>query len=298
MMVMIDPTNVRGAFTGGSMPQQQIPQDQPTAPTASVSQPATVSNTDALAALESLVAESAQVPSSTSVAASTPTTSSTTPPTPHNSSVGVDATVHASLVSSVGADPVQQTAFDPQMVLDQQVQASQVQLPQEQLQPDGFAVEKQQVVAPADPTAQAVLAAAQALPDTLNPPNPAPASAKETFERPAAPDAASIDVGGAVQQVEVERNPELPVEVEGFLQRVQDFSAQPPQEVVIADGTNEQATTNYPARPVIVLPITEEEEKKGKRKNPRNSIRWLVEWSHKVIKMFAGKVIYRHVDQE
>lgn len=138
---------------------------------------------------------------------------------------------------------------------------------------------------------QAVVAA-----DTLNPPNPAPATAKETFEKPIAPDAV-VDANAAVLHVETEPNPEIPVEVESFLQRAEQNTDKLPQEVVIADGTSEQAATNYPSRPVIVLPITEEEEKAGKSKGTRFSIRWLVEWSHKIIKMFAGKVIYRH-DEE
>lgn len=185
---------------------------------------------------------------------------------------GSDPTV---IPAAIQPEPqAQQPQFDP----TQQIAAPQLEL-QESLQ--------------LDPTAQAVLSNIQQTSTTLNPANPAPASAKETFERPAAPDASSIDAGGAVQQVEVERNPELPVEVEGFLQRVEDFSAKQVQEVVIADGTNEQAAVTYPSRPVIILPITQEEEQKNKRKSPRNSIRWLIEWSHKVIKMFAGKVLYK-----
>jgi len=257
MNVMIDPTNVRGALTGGSSSLAQGPQDQMVAQATTNQQlapAAPVSTADALSSLEALVAESAQI----------------TPPV------------------SPQPDP-----FEDQLPAIQQPQASQE--PQLGLAP---VVTEQPVTIPQDPSAQAVLTTMQNAQDPLNPPNPAPASAKESFERPAAPDATSIDAGGTVQAVEVEKNPELPVEVEGFLQRVEDFSAQPPQEVVIADGSNEQATTNYPSRPVIVLPITEDEEQKGKKKNPRNSIRWLVEWSHKVIKMFAGKVIYRHVEEE
>lgn len=265
MIVMIDPTNVRGAFTGGAVPQQQDPQLQATVQAAPSQQPTNSGNDDALAALELLVAESAQVtpPLAQPTAAQTP-----------QSSEQPDAMQPAPQEQVATTPPPQPQAVSTNQPVDPVLQQ------------------------PADPSAQAVIASMQTLPDSLNPPNPAPTSAKETFERPAAPDASSIDVGGAVQHVEVEKNPELPVEVEGFLQRVQDFSAQPPQEIVIADGTNEQATTNYPSRPVIVLPITEEEEKAGRNKSPRNSIRWLVEWSHKVIRMFAGKVIYRHVDQK
>lgn len=67
-----------------------------------------------------------------------------------------------------------------------------------------------------------------------------------------------------------------------------------PPEVVIADGSQTQpAERNYPAQPVVVLPITPAEEKTGERKNPKFSVRWLVEWSRKLMKMFTGKVVYR-----
>lgn len=280
MMVMIDPSNVRGAFTGGQPAQPQGTQADPAQPAPNnVSQPAQDStNSDALAALESLVAESAQV---------TPQQSQQQPQPPQPTSVQTPAQSQP--------DPQPPQPQPTQAPVDTQAQQQSVQ-PQSQSVPQDQSDQLEQV--PADVNAQAMLSTIQATPDPLNPPNPAPASAKEVFERPAAPDAASVDVGGAVQHVEVEKNPEIPTEVEGFLQRVEDFSAKPPQEVVIADGTNEQATANYPSRPVIVLPITQEEEKKGKNKSPRNSIRWLVEWSHKIVKMFAGKVIYRQVEEE
>jgi len=46
------------------------------------------------------------------------------------------------------------------------------------------------------------------------------------------------------------------------------------------------------------LPITKKEDKEGRKKSPKYSFRWLVEWSHKIIKVFAGKVIYRQVKEE
>lgn len=128
--------------------------------------------------------------------------------------------------------------------------------------------------------------------DTLNPNQPV-GTAKERIEKTAGVDQQSVDIGAAVQVVEQEKNPEIPVEVESYLQRVEDHHDTAPTEVVIADGTNESIKTNYPSQPVIVLPITEAEEKEGEKKSPKNSIRWLVEWSHKIIKMFTGKVIYK-----
>jgi hypothetical protein len=49
---------------------------------------------------------------------------------------------------------------------------------------------------------------------------------------------------------------------------------------------------------VIVLPITPATEDAGERKNPKWSIRWLVEWSRKLMKAFSGKIIYREVSAE
>jgi hypothetical protein len=129
--------------------------------------------------------------------------------------------------------------------------------------------------------------------DTLNPQYGSSRSAKEGIENGTSLDNQSIDLGGGVQTLEREKNPEIPVEVESYLQRVEDHHDTAPQEVVIADGTHEVSTNNYPSKPVIVLPITEAEEKEGMRKSPKLSYRWLVEFSHKVIKMFTGKVIYR-----
>ncbi len=137
----------------------------------------------------------------------------------------------------------------------------------------------------------------QPVSDTLNPPN-AFGFAKEKVESTSSPDIVSPDSGAGVQYVEQEKNPEIPVEVESFLQHAEDHANQTPQEIVIADGSQPQSTKHLPKKPVFVLPITEEIEKEGEKKNPKYSIRWLVEWSHKVIKMFAGKVIYREAPSE
>lgn len=103
----------------------------------------------------------------------------------------------------------------------------------------------------------------------------------------------SIEQGANVQVVEVEKSPELSPEVEKYLQEVHDDKDQAPKEIAIADEIANLPTQNqFVSEPVIVVPITPEIEKKGKRKSPKFSIRWLVEWSQKIIKMFAGKVIY------
>ncbi len=108
---------------------------------------------------------------------------------------------------------------------------------------------------------------------------------------------AVVETGTALQYVEQEKQPEIPPEVEKFVNKVEQEKIEAPQEVVVAD--QQQATQNqhYAAEPVIVLPITPEVEKKNKRKSPKYSVKWLIEWSQKIVKMFAGKVIYRHAEQ-
>jgi hypothetical protein len=128
--------------------------------------------------------------------------------------------------------------------------------------------------------------------DQLNPPGATGSLSKEqsqvfTVEHPA------IDHPAGVVSVEQLRNPEIPVEVESYLQKVAGNQEQLPEQVVIADATAAQPTNHYLAQPVIVLPITPEVEKKGAHRGTKFSIRWLVEWSWKVMKMFKGQVIYR-----
>ena len=98
---------------------------------------------------------------------------------------------------------------------------------------------------------------------------------------------------GGMQAVEEEKNPEIPIEVESFLQRVEDHSSQAPQEIVIADGVVPDAQPKYPTKPVVVLPITQEEEAEGIKKSVKTGFRWLVEWSRKITQMFIGEVIYK-----
>jgi len=109
-------------------------------------------------------------------------------------------------------------------------------------------------------------------------------------------DVNAIEQTANIQYVETEKSPELSPEVEKYINEVREDQAKAPREIVIADVTQDLPVDNqYVAEPVIVLPITPEIEKKGKRKSPKFSLRWLVEWSQKIIKAFSGKVIYRDV---
>lgn len=147
--------------------------------------------------------------------------------------------------------------------------------------------------------AQAMPQAVSQMQDPLNPPNPTPVGStkKESYvvgsgvavESPSP----VVEHPGGVQTVEQEPNPEISPEVESFLQHAQEQSAHLPQEIVVADDQTISAVTHYPKKPVVVLPITPEDQEQGKNKSPKLSIRWLVEWSVKIMKKFTGEVIYR-----
>lgn len=140
------------------------------------------------------------------------------------------------------------------------------------------------------------MAVHQATDQFLNPADPGPATTAKERTQAVTPDQQAADATadvGVVQVVEQEPSPELSPEVEAYIQTVQDHAEQAPHEVVIADGSQQNAATTYPSRPVVVVPITPEIEKEGRFKSPVFSIKWLITWSHKIIKMFAGKVLYR-----
>jgi hypothetical protein len=146
---------------------------------------------------------------------------------------------------------------------------------------------------PEEVIAQAVPQVIQKQTDTLNPPNAVGGSAKEapllsvTVERPA------VDAVPGVQDVEFEKAHELPPEVEGFIKTVEDHQEQIPQEIVISNPQTGQVLPRVMAQPVVVLPITPDIEAQGKNKQPTYSVRWLIEWSWKIMKIFSGKVVYR-----
>lgn len=127
--------------------------------------------------------------------------------------------------------------------------------------------------------------------ETLNPTHPIKTGPERTE---GGPDNSGIEAGANLQFVEQEKTPEIPPEVDKYLKRVEKDQDQVPKEIVVADqADNLPDQGKYQAQPVIILPITPEVEKKGKHKNPKFSLRWLVEWSQKIMKMFSGQVIYR-----
>lgn len=122
---------------------------------------------------------------------------------------------------------------------------------------------------------------------TLNPPTPVGSAQKESL---LSTSVAEIHPG-MTSTVEVEPQKELSPEIESFIEEVTDHQNQLPQEIVIADGNVSLSPMQYPAQPVIVIPMTEEKAIEAEKKGPEFSIKWLVKYCEKVIKMFHN-VIY------
>ncbi len=132
------------------------------------------------------------------------------------------------------------------------------------------------------------------------PVQPAPISATGTSKEYLAastPDTTSVDAGSHTG-VEYEPTPEISPEVESFMQHVEEHEDQLPQEVVVAGDDIQLQPAHYAAQPVVVLPYDKETEKEAVFKGPRWSVRWLLEFGHKIIKMFGGKVIYLQSESE
>lgn len=152
----------------------------------------------------------------------------------------------------------------------------------------------------AQAVAQPVAPAAPVMPVAPTAPDPAPQVAQPqpaVRTGPAAKESLAIApqemVSAGAAGVEYERSPEIPPEVESYMEKVGSDPHQMPHEVVISGQDIAITPPKTMTQPVIVLPITPEEEAVGEKKNPSFSIRWLVEWSRKIMRMFSGKVIYR-----
>ncbi len=199
------------------------------------------------------------------------------------------------------ADPLQvsQPQSQPQPQLNDDLRALLTAAPLDEDQPTDSVVTSTPTSTPSsapiidETLAQSVPAAVVESTDSLNPPHAVGGSLKETKETTIKVEKPAIDTVPGVQYVEHEVNHEMAPEVEAFLQKVNEHQHQLPDEIVVADATATDPTGHYAAQPVIVLPITPDIEKKGAHQSPQFSIRWLVEWSRKMMKMFSGKVIYR-----
>lgn len=114
--------------------------------------------------------------------------------------------------------------------------------------------------------------------------------------RPAAAKEAEF-VGGGLQIsenipiVEVREQGELPVEVEGWVERVEQDDVKD-FEPIVHDGQT-ILSTSAPQQVDITLPISEDEAKKGLHHKVFESVRWMAEWCVRLVKKYHGKVAYK-----
>lgn len=125
---------------------------------------------------------------------------------------------------------------------------------------------------------------------------PAGSAAQKESAAPWSVESAIDASGGMLTTPEHERQPEISPEVESYLQHIEDTQTTPVDE--LAKLIPEVATKPEPKSTelVRVLPVTKDAAAAGRKKSAKFSIRWLVEWSDKIIKMFKGKAIYRTPD--
>lgn len=119
------------------------------------------------------------------------------------------------------------------------------------------------------------------------------AARAEQLEGSSTSSTTAAELPGGMQYVETEPNPEIPPEVESFLHKAEEHPEQQPTEIVMAEKPKSTFTPPAPKRTVRVLPITKEEADAARKQGVNSSVRWLVEFSEKVTKMFTGAVMYR-----
>lgn len=140
---------------------------------------------------------------------------------------------------------------------------------------------------------QAIPQATEHLWQQAQPVAPRGQTGKERAVKPWSLDAAVEEFGGMLTPVEQEKQPEISPELETYLQRIEDAQASPAAELAKLIPQVASSASAAPTEVVRVLPVSKAIAQEGRKKNPKFSIRWLVEWSDKVIKMFQGKTVYR-----
>ena len=117
-----------------------------------------------------------------------------------------------------------------------------------------------------------------------------PVVSTTTFKESAQPGSLEqglVDGMPGAQVIEHEVSPEIPVEVESYIERVEETGHLPQQITLAGDQIELTPMQPAPKQTVVVLPITPQDEKEGARKSPRFSLRWLP------VKLFIGRVNVR-----
>ena len=97
--------------------------------------------------------------------------------------------------------------------------------------------------------------------------------------------------------IELERSPEIPLEVESWVQEVEQHAHHAPKEVKVVDSFTAQMPAEEAKQSVVVLPVTRDVVKKGMSAKITESVHWLSAWCMRLIKKFHGMVAYREPSQ-
>lgn len=111
-------------------------------------------------------------------------------------------------------------------------------------------------------------------------------------------DGAVQEIGGGLAMVEQEKSPEIAPEVESYIEKVEDHQSSPAKTIEELAPAVSSPPPVGSTQTVRVLPVTKAQDDAGMKKSPKYGIRWLVEWSHKIIKMFNGKTVYRPAESK
>ncbi len=131
-----------------------------------------------------------------------------------------------------------------------------------------------------------------------NLPGDLPSDDDQPVQQPVAPAPTPKEQRDAFVPSEVVRPPEAAEtheeEVEGWLERLERGEDIHLPQPVTDDQTGqvlvEPASLEHPE---VVLPVSEAVVKKGLHMKVWDSLRWLAEWSMRILKMFPGRVVYR-----
>lgn len=141
--------------------------------------------------------------------------------------------------------------------------------------------------------------AVRAAPGLLPTSQEAPAVSQESPVSAGEVEIAQVPVGMELpsQGIELEKSPEVPPEVESWVQEVGQKVQQAPKEVKVVQFQGGPTPSATPQEEVVVLPVTETVLKKGLQASVADSIRWLSEWCLKMIKKFHGMIVYNQAEE-
>jgi hypothetical protein len=130
--------------------------------------------------------------------------------------------------------------------------------------------------------------------DVLSTPIPGE-TVTSTSEQPTANTETAQPEQASNQPAEYENSQvELEPTIEKLQAEVEQHKMKAPENVVVRQDTPQQPLPKTVAQPIIILPLTEESMKKGKKKSPTESIRWLVAWANRQLRLFKNiLVVYR-----